>query len=245
MASNNLTARDKKLIYFCAAFAFAALAYMLVISPMAERTEKLREKLDSVSGKSAEISSLALECDSSRELFYASREEHAKITDKFSPVRSSEELDKQFTGMLFDHRLSPLSFSIDDTGSDLIPYNGQTGSIPMDEYEFSYSVYITPRDISMSFSGNVQDIFALADELNSTYGIVIRSLEFAGGTNYIETDDSSEEDGEETLIESSLDLNSEVTADISFTYYMYDRDGFYEAAPYDIGAEKPSEEAVQ
>lgn len=172
---DQLSAREKKLLYILVCFLIVMIGWFLVITPQLDKKTSLNQQYESVlmenSSKETELARYLAAPDELK----IKQESLKEIIEKYNPIMSNEKIDKLLTSAFLTNGLKPISLSISDvkaaTTTDTT--NAEDAADKIKE-----SSYVQQATVSVSVSGSLEQITSTVNSLHKMKGVEISSFSY-------------------------------------------------------------------
>lgn len=176
---DQLSAREKKLLYILVCFLIVMIGWFLAITPQLDKKTSLNQQYESVlmenSSKETELARYLAAPDELK----IKQESLKEIIEKYNPIMSNEKIDKLLTSAFLTNGLKPISLSISDvkaaTTTDTT--NAEDAADKIKE-----SSYVQQATVSVSVSGSLEQITSTVNSLHKMKGVEISSFSYTEAT---------------------------------------------------------------
>lgn len=161
MEQFNLTAREKKMLYFLLCFLLIMVGWFYVITPLLDKETALNSQYqDSLNENSNKQISLIEYLNAPTKLAKL-ESDMALLLEKYNPEMTNEEIDRMLTGLFLRNKLSPTSLNI-----------GSASPLSFSE-ENTSGTTLLQVSVRVSLSGTFNQFKDTIDQINALKGVEV------------------------------------------------------------------------
>ncbi|MDO4552271.1 MAG: hypothetical protein Q4C22_01925 [Bacillota bacterium] len=180
---NDLTVREKKLLYLLAVVIIVAGGIALLLMPLMEKYQLTQDELYAQQLQEQEFRALLETRDAMEEELSALSEQTEEDRDLLYPYMTAEQVDYLLTSMLISHSLTPRSLALgDETVLATPPYGSiieeETGETDESAAVAEYGGLLG-RVASISATGSMESLISLADAMAENPSLQLENVSAA------------------------------------------------------------------
>ena len=168
---NQLSSREKKLLYFLVCFLLIIGGWYFIISPALDKHTALNNEYQSLlmqnSSKQIELQRYL----SAPEELKEKQDSLNKIIKKYNPILKDEKIDKLVTTLILNNGLDPISLTIGDI-QDVQLQQDNTNETNNTENETEQSAYVKQISVNITVLGTLTQMTKTIDDLHDTNGSI-------------------------------------------------------------------------
>ena len=177
---NELSSREKKLLYFLFCFLIVVGSWMFLINPSLEKGKKLKQEYNDVllenTNKQIELMQYITAPQELKEI----KQQLVDIIKKYNAMLPDEEIDRLLTTLLINHSLTPTRLSIGEIQPVNLNNNDENNQ---NKEETTKASTIYQVSVDMTVSGTMTQINNAIDDLNNQDGIQISAFSYSQSTD--------------------------------------------------------------
>lgn len=177
---NELSSREKKLLYFLFCFLIVVGSWMFLINPSLEKGKKLKQEYNDVllenTNKQIELMQYITAPQELKEI----KQQLVDIIKKYNAMLPDEEIDRLLTTLLINHSLTPTRLSIGEIQPVNLNNNDENNQ---NNEETTKASTIYQVSVDMTVSGTMTQINNAIDDLNNQDGIQISAFSYSKSTD--------------------------------------------------------------
>lgn len=177
---DQLSKREKRLLYILACFLIIIAGWFFLIIPSLDKQTLLNQQYETVLmdnyAKQSELDKYLAAPDELK----IKQESLKEIIEKYNPVMTNENIDKLLTSAFLSNGLKPISLNI----SEVKPASSSSD-------ESVETSYVTQATISVSVSGTLVQITNTVNSLHEMKGVEVSTFTYTEGTTIGETTNAS------------------------------------------------------
>ena len=177
---NELSSREKKLLYFLFCFLIVVGSWMFLINPSLEKGKKLKQEYNDVllenTNKQIELMQYITAPQELKEI----KQQLVDIIKKYNAMLPDEEIDRLLTTLLINHSLTPTRLSIGEIQPVNLNNNDENNQ---NNEETAKASTIYQVSVDMTVSGTMTQINNAIDDLNNQDGIQISAFSYSQSTD--------------------------------------------------------------
>lgn len=177
---NELSSREKKLLYFLFCFLIVVGSWMFLINPSLEKGKKLKQEYNDVllenTNKQIELMQYITAPQELKEI----KQQLVDIIKKYNAMLPDEEIDRLLTTLLINHSLTPTRLTIGEIQPVNLNNNDENNQ---NKEETTKASTIYQVSVDMTVSGTMTQINNAIDDLNNQDGIQISAFSYSQSTD--------------------------------------------------------------
>lgn len=177
---NELSSREKKLLYFLFCFLIVVGSWMFLINPSLEKGKKLKQEYNDVllenTNKQIELMQYITAPQELKEI----KQQLVDIIKKYNAMLPDEEIDRLLTTLLINHSLTPTRLTIGEIQPVNLNNNDENNQ---NKEETTKASTIYQVSVDMTVSGTMTQINNAIDDLNNQDGIQISAFSYSKSTD--------------------------------------------------------------
>lgn len=177
---NELSSREKKLLYFLFCFLIVVGSWMFLINPSLEKGKKLKQEYNDVllenTNKQIELMQYITAPQELKEI----KQQLVDIIKKYNAMLPDEEIDRLLTTLLINHSLTPTRLTIGEIQPVNLNNNDENNQ---NNEETTKASMIYQVSVDMTVSGTMTQINNAIDDLNNQDGIQISAFSYSKSTD--------------------------------------------------------------
>lgn len=177
---NELSSREKKLLYFLFCFLIVVGSWMFLINPSLEKGKKLKQEYNDVllenTNKQIELMQYITAPQELKEI----KQQLVDIIKKYNAMLPDEEIDRLLTTLLINHSLTPTRLTIGEIQPVNLNNNDENNQ---NNEETTKASTIYQVSVDMTVSGTMTQINNAIDDLNNQDGIQISAFSYSKSTD--------------------------------------------------------------
>ena len=175
---NQLSSREKKLLYFLVCFLLIIGGWYFIISPALDKHTALNNEYQSLlmqnSSKQIELQRYL----SAPEELKEKQDSLNKIIKKYNPILKDEKIDKLITTLILNNGLDPISLTIGDI-QDVQLQQDNTNETNNTENEAEQSAYVKQISVNITVLGTLTQMTKTIDDLHDMEGVQVSSFQYS------------------------------------------------------------------
>lgn len=175
---NQLSSREKKLLYFLVCFLLIIGGWYFIISPALDKHTALNNEYQSLlmqnSSKQIELQRYL----SAPEELKEKQDSLNKIIKKYNPILKDEKIDKLVTTLILNNGLDPISLTIGDI-QDVQLQQDNTNETNNTENETEQSAYVKQISVNITVLGTLTQMTKIIDDLHDMEGVQVSSFQYS------------------------------------------------------------------
>ena len=175
---NQLSSREKKLLYFLVCFLLIIGGWYFIISPALDKHTALNNEYQSLlmqnSSKQIELQRYL----SAPEELKEKQDSLNKIIKKYNPILKDEKIDKLVTTLILNNGLDPISLTIGDI-QDVQLQQDNTNETNNTENEAEQSAYVKQISVNITVLGTLTQMTKTIDDLHDMEGVQVSSFQYS------------------------------------------------------------------
>lgn len=175
---NQLSSREKKLLYFLVCFLLIIGGWYFIISPALDKHTALNNEYQSLlmqnSSKQIELQRYL----SAPEELKEKQDSLNKIIKKYNPILKDEKIDKLITTLILNNGLDPISLTIGDI-QDVQLQQDNTNETNNTENETEQSAYVKQISVNITVLGTLTQMTKTIDDLHDMEGVQVSSFQYS------------------------------------------------------------------
>lgn len=175
---NQLSSREKKLLYFLVCFLLIIGGWYFIISPALDKHTALNNEYQSLlmqnSSKQIELQRYL----SAPEELKEKQDSLNKIINKYNPILKDEKIDKLITTLILNNGLDPISLTIGDI-QDVQLQQDNTNETNNTENETEQSAYVKQISVNITVLGTLTQMTKTIDDLHDMEGVQVSSFQYS------------------------------------------------------------------
>ena len=175
---NQLSSREKKLLYFLVCFLLIIGGWYFIISPALDKHTALNNEYQSLlmqnSSKQIELQRYL----SAPEELKEKQDSLNKIIKKYNPILKDEKIDKLVTTLILNNGLDPISLTIGDI-QDVQLQQDNTNETNNTENETEQSAYVKQISVNITVLGTLTQMTKTIDDLHDMEGVQVSSFQYS------------------------------------------------------------------
>lgn len=173
---NQLTSREKKLLYFLMCFLIVMGGILFVVLPSFEKHDDLVVQYDDALIKNTQKKTELSQIEQAKEQLEVKRESLKKIIKEYNPILKDEKIDELLTTRILVNGLTPKSLQIGEI-TDVVLTTSK------DSKDTNKNSYMKQVNIALTVSGSLNQIMNTVDDINSMKGVEIAGLNYTKSTD--------------------------------------------------------------
>lgn len=177
---NELSSREKKMLYFLFCFLIVVGSWMFLINPSLEKGKKLKQEYNDVllenTNKQIELMQYITAPQELKEI----KQQLVDIIKKYNAMLPDEEIDRLLTTLLINHSLTPTRLTIGEIQPVNLNNNDENNQ---NNEETTIESTIYQVSVDMTVSGTMTQINNAIDDLNNQDGIQISAFSYSKSTD--------------------------------------------------------------
>lgn len=171
---NQLSTREKKLLYFLLCFLLVIGGWILLLSPMLDKKTALKAEYETVLMQNTNKQIELAKVQAAPEQLKIKKESLSKIIEKYNPILKDEKIDKLLTTLILKNGLNPKSLQIGEITDMKITDEKQNKNT-----ETIQTSYVKQVTVNLTVSGNLNQITKAIDDLNAMDGTQISGFNYS------------------------------------------------------------------
>lgn len=186
---NQLSSREKKLLYFLICFLIVVGSWLFLITPLLDKHSELNIEYQNIlmenSNKQVELTRY----QTAPELLKTKKESLQKIIEDYHPILKDEEIDKLLTTLLLNNHLEPISLSMSELQNVTLSSNNnqtnteETNQDNTQQQNTVSSDYVKQVSIQISVSGSLDYLTKTIDDLNAMDGVQVSAFNYTNNVD--------------------------------------------------------------
>lgn len=178
---NQLSSREKRLLYFLICFLVVVGAWYFLITPQLDKRTDLNAQYEMALNENASKQMELVKVQAAPEQLKQKKESLNEIIEKYNPIMSDEKIDKMVTTLLLSNRLNPRSLTIGEI-SNVNLSKDENKQDNTNQETTTESSYVKQVSVTISTSGTLTNILKAVDDFNNMDGIQIASFTYSEPT---------------------------------------------------------------
>lgn len=178
---NQLSSREKRLLYFLICFLVVVGAWYFLITPQLDKRTDLNAQYEMALNENASKQMELVKVQAAPEQLKQKKESLNEIIEKYNPIMSDEKIDKMVTTLLLSNRLNPRSLTIGEI-SNVNLSKDENKQDNTNQETTTENSYVKQVSVTISTSGTLTNILKAVDDFNNMDGIQISSFTYSEPT---------------------------------------------------------------
>lgn len=174
---DQLTAREKKLLYVLTCFLIVVAGWFLLITPALDKKTALNQQYEDALMENSKLQSELNQYILAPDQLKIKQDSLKEIIEKYNPILSNEKIDKLLTSAFLTNGLKPLSLAISDVKAATTSTDTSTTSNTTTENTAETS-YVQQATVNVSVSGSLTQITNTINSINKMKGVEISSFSY-------------------------------------------------------------------
>lgn len=179
---DQLTAREKKLLYVLTCFLIVVAGWFLLITPALDKKTALNQQYEDALMENSKLQSELNQYILAPDQLKIKQDSLKEIIEKYNPILSNEKIDKLLTSAFLTNGLKPLSLAISDVKAATTSTDTNTTSNTTTENTAETS-YVQQATVNVSVSGSLTQITNTINSINKMKGVEISSFSYTEATS--------------------------------------------------------------
>lgn len=175
---NQLSAREKKLLYVLVCFLLVIGSWLYLISPMLEKGTELKVEYETLLTENTNKKMELAKVQAAPQQLSIKKESLRKIIEKYNPILKDEKIDKLLTTLVLKNGLNPKSLQIGEITDMKI-----TDEQNKDKKDTTQTSYVKQVQVNLTVSGNLNQMTKAIDDLNKMDGTQISGFNYSESIN--------------------------------------------------------------
>lgn len=175
---NQLSSREKRLLYFLICFLVVVGAWYFLITPQLDKRTDLNAQYEMALNENASKQMELVKVQAAPEQLKQKKESLNEIIEKYNPIMSDEKIDKMVTTLLLSNRLNPRSLTIGEI-SNVNLSKDENKQDNTNQETTTENSYVKQVSVTITTSGTLTNILKAVDDFNSMDGIQIASFTYS------------------------------------------------------------------
>lgn len=178
---NQLSSREKRLLYFLICFLVVVGAWYFLITPQLDKRTDLNAQYEMALNENASKQMELVKVQAAPEQLKQKKESLNEIIEKYNPIMSDEKIDKMVTTLLLSNRLNPRSLTIGEI-SNVNLSKDENKQDNTNQETTTENSYVKQVSVIITTSGTLTNILKAVDDFNNMDGIQIASFTYSEPT---------------------------------------------------------------
>lgn len=174
---NQLTSREKKLLYFLLCFLIVMGGILLIVLPALEKHDELVVSYDNALIENTQKKSELTQIEQAKSQLKTKKESLNKIIKEYNPILKDEKIDELLTTRILVNGLTPKTLQIGEITDVTLSTTKDNNK------DKETSTYMKQVSIALTVSGSLNQIMNLVDDLNDMKGVEIAGLSYTKTTD--------------------------------------------------------------
>lgn len=176
---NQLSSREKKLLYFLVCFLIVVGSWVFLIAPLLDKHNELNIEYQNILMENSNKQIELTRYQTAPELLKTKKESLQKIIKDYHPILKNEEIDKLLTTLLLNNYLEPISLSMSELQNVTLLSNQNN----KDQKNAVSSDYVKQVSINISVSGSLDYLTKTIDDLNTMNGVQVSTFNYTNNVD--------------------------------------------------------------